>query len=426
MPSLGYPVTRDFPGQVFAPAAFTGAIIALVFLVIINAASAGYETVSEFNADFNVTRTHWFNQHLPFLVPKPGTLCDPRLLGLGDTITTNYTLFQYTIASIDLPNIDGSGLSYRGWTLDNCDITSLFVNADANTFVMDFTALVSCRADEAQILTGNDYQITARTDWQESTLSGKYTSLLGAQKALKDRQGGTFNKTKDARGTVLDAITAVASTDFAIRVLNLDAVTSFPSIISFQADFPWCPASLADAPCASQIPPYTAGQAPQQYFASQPAASFNQPLVTDNTSAIISNLVQGIYATVRMDLGNRSPNNFLLNTSRIPEAINATFPSTFPNVANRSLLYSLLVDDGYYASTPGTSSVYDLTGLLPLTLPGPAVLDGVYLCRFLVARSPGAAFIAVVAATLSVFSSGWAAFLAVAAAVVKRRSPGGK
>jgi hypothetical protein len=142
---------------------------------------AGYETVTAFDSDFNVTQTHWFDRFTPSLIRKSGTLCDPRLLALGETFNTNYTLFQYSIASIDVPNTGDSGLSYKGWTLDNCDITSLYVNADDHTVNMDLTAIVSCRADGTQVLQGNNYevreynlashwdcfsnaQITARTD----------------------------------------------------------------------------------------------------------------------------------------------------------------------------------------------------------------------------------------------------------------------
>ncbi|KAJ7861312.1 hypothetical protein B0H14DRAFT_537909 [Mycena olivaceomarginata] len=294
------------------------------------------------------------------------------------------------------------------------------------TVNMDLTAIVTCRADGTQVLQGNNYEITARTDWSESTLSGKYNSLLGAQKAMKKSQAGTFNATVDARGAALNAVLSLAADDFATRVLLLDAFTngSFPSIISFQADFPWCPASLGrDAPCALQVPPlnissmflYKSSRDLQQYFASLPVSDLNKPLVTNDTLGIISNIVQSAYAAVRLDLGNPSPNNFLLNTAMISEAITATFPQTFPGLFNESLLYSVLVNDGYEARVEGASEITNLTGLLPLTLPGPAVLQGLYLCHFQRAKSLGSAFIAVLVGTLSMFSSGWAIFLAFAA-----------
>ncbi|KAJ7465493.1 hypothetical protein FB451DRAFT_1261881 [Mycena latifolia] len=409
MPSLEYPLTRAFPGRLFAPVAFAGAFIVLVSLATINrgqgeTALAGYETITGFDSDFNVTQSHWFNKFLPVQARKAGTLCDPRLLS---------------------------------WTLDNCDITSLYVNGDANTFVIDSTVIVSCRADDAQISQGDNYEITLRTDWPQSTLAGKYGSLLGVQKALKNR--GKFDATVDARGKVLDAVTAGGATDFALRVLDLDTLTngSFPTLISFQAEYPWCPASLGpEAPCALQIPsinitnmflfnPGAPRPGISSYSAADPVGTFNEPLVDNNTEAIIANLVQSAYATVRLDLGNRAPNNFLLNTSLIPAAIESSFPQTLARLPTQSILYAMLVGDPSYAENEPPSAVaeYNLTGLLPLTLPGPAVVDGVYLCRFQRAKSPGSAFIAVLVATLSMFSSGWALFLGFAAGMVKRRGP---
>jgi hypothetical protein len=398
-----------------------------------SAALAGYETVTGFDSNFNITQDLWFHRFLPSYGPKPGTLCDPRLLSLGDTITTNSSLFQYTIASIDTANAGDSGFSYEGWTLENCDITSLFVNADANTFIIDFTALVSCQASAAQILQGNNYEITVRADWPMSTLSGQYASLLGVQKAIKNRGTSASASTVDAFGKLLDAVTSVSSNEFATRVFLLMALTNgtFPTIISFEADFPWCPASLGrDAPCALQVPPlnvtsmfeYAPNGKISQYFASIPGST---PLITNDTAGIMSNLVQAAYAAVRLDLGNPSPNNFLLNSSMIGQAITASLPQTFPQLPGESYLYSVLVGDGYYASATN-ATIPDVAHLLPLKLPGPAVLDGVYLCRFQRVKSPGSAFIAVLVATLSMFSSGWAIFLRLAAGMVKKRQPGGK
>jgi hypothetical protein len=351
-------------------------------------------------------------------------------LGLGDTITTNYSTFQYTIASVNTANVGDSSFLYQGWILDNCDITSLYVNGDSNTFMIDYTALVTCRADEAQRLQGIDFEITARADFTESTLSGKYGTLF------RD-QTGNFNRSIDARARVRSSILATSGSEFATRTLTLQALTngSFPTIISFRAEFPWCPASLGpDAPCAAQVPPlnvtdmfeYTPGRVIQLYSS---RGQYTKPLLTNDTFCIISNAVQAVYAAVRLDLGNPSPNNFLLNTSMISDAITRTFPQTHPNrpgypdLPTESYLYSILVDDGYYSNI---TAAFDIPGLLPLTWPGPAVLDGVYLCRFQRPKPPRSAFIDVLVATLSMFTTGWAIFLVIAQAVVKKHKSGGK
>ncbi|KAJ7300857.1 hypothetical protein DFH08DRAFT_828054 [Mycena albidolilacea] len=217
MPTLDYAVTRNFPGRVFAPAAILGAIIVLAFLATIN---AGYETVTAFDSDFNATQTHCFNQFTPSLVSKPGSLCNPCLLTLWTPLTpispcSNIRSRPSTLPVPETPDCAEHStivISHR----------SMFkVNADARNIEMDFTALITCQADGTQVLQGNNYEVTACADWLQSTLSGKYGSLLGAQKSSKKRVVGTFNVTLDARGMVLDAVTMLGSTDFAARVLVL-------------------------------------------------------------------------------------------------------------------------------------------------------------------------------------------------------------
>jgi hypothetical protein len=151
-----------------------------------------------------------------------------------------------------------SGFSHQGWTLDNCDITSLYMNTDAGTFIMDYTALINCKADAWQMLGGNTFEITACADRSESLLAGKYGSLLGVQMALENPQAADHSKLSDARGSVLNSLTTVSSSEFATCMLLLSLLSNktTPQIISFQANFPWCPASLgSDAPCATQVPP---------------------------------------------------------------------------------------------------------------------------------------------------------------------------
>jgi hypothetical protein len=171
---------------------------------------------------------------------------------------------------------------------------------------------------------------------------------------------------------------------------------------------------------------YTPGREIQLYSSS---GQYTKPLLTNDTFGIISNTVQAVYAAVRLDLGNPSSNNFLLNTSMISDAITGTFPQTYPNrpgypeLPTKSYLYSILVNDGYHSNI---TVDFDIPGLLPLTSPGPAVLDGVYLCRFQRAKPPRSAFIAVLVATLSMFTTGWGIFLVIAQAVVKEHKSGGK
>jgi hypothetical protein len=100
--------------------------------------------------------------------------------------------------------------------------------------------------------------------------------------------------------------------------LSMDYIV-FRSQISFEADFPGalhlsdvmlpvCFRSLHEY--ISSMFLYKLSQDFQQYFASEPANDLNKPLVINNAPGINSNLLQGVYVTVCLDLRNPSPNNF--------------------------------------------------------------------------------------------------------------------
>ncbi|KAF7350314.1 hypothetical protein MVEN_01335700 [Mycena venus] len=273
------------------------------------------------------------------MMPKSGTLCDSRVFNLGDTFTTNYTLFQYNIASVVGANAGDSGISYTGWTLEDCDITSLYIHGDANAYTIDYTAVVECRNDA--------YSFSARTDFSLSSLVGKYSQFLGVKRSRKSQQEGSFNKTRDSRGVVLDAMTTLSSTDVASRIFTLLQATNgtSPVIISLQADFPFCPAALGRvAACAVNVPQFDISNSFvsysnltfKQYAAGDPLSDTNQPVITNDTFDVLANVIQTMAAAVRIDLGNPSPNNFLLNSTVIPSTLFATFPETVPGVYSTS------------------------------------------------------------------------------------------
>ncbi|KAJ7207247.1 hypothetical protein GGX14DRAFT_636808 [Mycena pura] len=384
-------------------------------------ALTGYETITVFKSDYNAIQTFWFHAYIPSLNKEPGTLCDSRVFNLGDSFTTNYSLFPYSVASVVSANAGDSGISYKGTTLENCDLSSLYLTGDISTYTIDYTAIITCRSDE--------FEFTARTDFSQSSLAGKYNPVVSVDRSQKNRQSGAFNKTRDARGILLDAVTGLSSNDIATRIFSIAQaaanVSAYPVILSVQVDFPFCPASLGRAAtCATSVPQFTLSRSFisfsnvtfQQYDPSQPPAPNNQPVITDATSNAVSNVIQSVAALVRLDLGNPSPNNFLLNTSAIPATLFATFPALpgVPDSPNQSQEYAVLTG-------AATDPAYNITGLLPLTVAGPAALDVVYLCRFQHAKAPAQAFVAVLVATLSMFGSGWAVFLGLATAVVKRR-----
>jgi hypothetical protein len=149
-------------------------------------ALTGYETVTAFKSDFNATQSFWYNKYMPYRVPTPGTLCDPHVFNVGDPFTTNYTFFEWTIQSITTANAGNSGISYKGATLNDCDVSSMYVDADLRTWSVAFTVVVQCQYEN---------QISAQTSFTISVLPGRNSPVLGMVKFAQgsDMRPAVFN-----------------------------------------------------------------------------------------------------------------------------------------------------------------------------------------------------------------------------------------
>jgi hypothetical protein len=189
-----------------------------------------------------------------------------------------------------------------------------------------------------------------------------------------------------------------------------------------EVDFDACPASSGvEAGCAVLPPNFNISQAVAVYPNGQ-LSIFNETgvpdlskIINDNISAPLSNLIQSFHASVRVDLGNPSRNNFLTSPAAVNTTLFATFPATEPLQPSNSNLY-------LSASQPNKY----LKPFFPVLLEGPARVQVVYLCRFQRRKPLGQAFISVLVATLSMFSSGWAIFMFIATNVIKSRDEKGE
>jgi hypothetical protein len=106
-------------------------------------ALVGYEPTAEFRNDFNATQKFWF--HAFTGPPKPGSLCDRRVFKVGESITTNASIFDWRIDAITRPNSDKSGVPYGGTVLDNCDVSHMSLSGDVSTQSIDIIVNTLCR-----------------------------------------------------------------------------------------------------------------------------------------------------------------------------------------------------------------------------------------------------------------------------------------
>ena len=95
----------------------------------------------------------------------------------------------------------------------------------------------------------------------------------------------------------------------------------------------------------------------------------NTPVLDNDTELVFYNILQMVYAAVRIDLGNPSLNNFIL----YPAVMNNTIYPTFPITPGNGEAYS---DSHLYLTLSSPSP--GLQQNLPMTLPGPATIQVVY------------------------------------------------
>ncbi|KAF9010454.1 hypothetical protein BDZ89DRAFT_1167690 [Hymenopellis radicata] len=381
--AIEYNITRPIPIRWFAPVVYFFGLIVVGLLTVLNVALVGYETITIFNPNPNYTQSEWYDA-LPMRAPTPGSACAPTVFNVGDSFTTNYSMFQWTIESIPRSNT-GTGVLYKGTPLDHCDLTSLYIHGDSRSYAIEYTGVVTCKAAEG-------YELRAKTAFTLSSLPGKYSPFYGGVgQPIFENLGLSILK----RMTLEVLPSVLCSGDIQLRILDDMFVRSngtTPIVASVQIDFPPCPASLGtSAECATSVPTYNvsalalgyADLRVELYSALLPISDTNKPLLMDDYNAPLSNIVQVIAAGIRLDLGNPSPNNFLLNDAVVDETLYATFPETNLTSAAFSRLY--MVRKSPALAVPGSK----LETILPLNVSGPAVARVAYACRYQRRKSAG-------------------------------------
>jgi hypothetical protein len=191
--------------------------------------------------------------------------------------------------------------------------------------------------------------------------------------------------------------------------------------ISAEISYTPCPALLgANAPCANNSPPVNItsslvtssnGTSPYLMYSEDPAAINGSDLY-----APIANIIQTIHAAVQIDLGNAHANNFLLNPSVLNTTLYNEFPATVLPKPTVSTLYQVISEGTFF----------DVLNMLPLKVEGPTKLQARYLCQLQRMKAPAQAFIAVLVATLSMFTGAWGLFMFLATYWAKRGNDSGR
>lgn len=143
-----------------------------VVTCFLSVALTGYQDVTRVSTNYNATQFLWFNGFIPSA--KPGSLCDPHILALGDTFSTNYNVFTWTITAIGSrtgdTTVHQAGVEYKSQPLV-CDAAVLELIANANAFSVTMIAFVICITPE--------FNMTLTGTFTATTLQVGSTSMSG-------------------------------------------------------------------------------------------------------------------------------------------------------------------------------------------------------------------------------------------------------
>ncbi|KAJ3550649.1 hypothetical protein NMY22_g320 [Coprinellus aureogranulatus] len=411
LPKIKYPLKEEIASSVFNRVAYIVGLLILVVLTIVNVAIVGYEPTTVFRSNFNDTQSFWFHKFSP--PPKPGTLCEPRILNEGDYLFTNMSIFEWKIIAITQPSAGKSSFAYNGTTLDSCDIDQINFHGELHTRTIQLAAYASCRGQDGVI-------VVSETSFTFSLLPGRQGRYhRSAQYTATDPVNGYL--TEMAGLGLRDASTRSWKAFVAANRTGHVA-------LSFTTKVEFCPVPIGvqskeQSRCAVDPPHFnvTDMKFVDANMDSVPDAFSERPsgtlLEDDVLARPITNLLHFYLASFRVDLGNPSSNNILTHPEALNRTLYAEFPSTDLTPGAPSLLYDYLQQQSLLFHS-GSESAFDA-----FRIPGPSVLQTAYICTFLKRKSPANLIVSVFVATAGMFTSGWALFISVARYLHRSQEP---
>lgn len=140
-----------------------------------------FETITRLEEDFNFTQSLWLDRIIPEALLHGQNLCQPFVLKMGDSFVTNSSIFLWDLELVSNANHSSSSLIYRGSTLQDCDITAIYLNGKTNPPSMDIVAVVFCKNLDG-------FDVIAKTAFPVSVMPGTYTRFTGKLSSFSSEQ----------------------------------------------------------------------------------------------------------------------------------------------------------------------------------------------------------------------------------------------
>jgi hypothetical protein len=336
---------------------------------------------------------------------------------VGESLVTNASIFEWKIIAMTRPNAGRSGAAYTGTVVDNCDVVQMNFYGDIRTWSIEIGAYTACRGQD-------NLEVVAFTSMSFSPLPARRGPLLrNVQFSSTDPVSVNLMdmcvlwlavfRIRDLTHSLQRFFMAADDTGRRGWVAFLESNRTGIVAISVSADTEFCPLSIGLqngtlSPCAAQTP--------ELNITTTCAIGANFDLMQDNSFLLslsspyelddtlrppIANILHLALAAIRVDLGNRSPNNFLTHPEVLNRTLTAVFPQTASASSTPSKLYTYLHQQSLLVNSHSGPSVFD-----PFHIPGPSVMQAVYVCKGLQRKDTMNLIVSVFVATVGMFTPG--------------------
>ncbi|KZT58674.1 hypothetical protein CALCODRAFT_554639 [Calocera cornea HHB12733] len=378
LPHAEYPVTRQFS---FVFSVITWVLFTLITaaLAVVSFAAYGYETISVLSPEFNATQEFWFDHFIPrSLMPQAGSSCQPFAYRIGDSFRTSSRIFTWEIINI-AQNQDEQGnwesgslftsMPYSNVQMDYCDVSDITLLADL------FQQSVQL---ETRIMCTLPIPMMARTIVSASELLSRSTfveypwttNTTGGSAPIPPQMN--VSSAMDMLGTDLWEH---------LEVLNVATNGSAPSLLEAQ---------------------FTYHDSSDELTVED--ANFYNP---------VRNVIRAMHSAARADLGSYRANNLFQNEDVLHQQINATAISTWYGV---TIVTTLQGANAVLGNDPEWNF-----SALPLTAPGPSVMETTYLCNRQVQKSAAALFFSITSGTWSNLFAAYGFWMFISTWYLKRK-----
>ncbi|KDQ54250.1 hypothetical protein JAAARDRAFT_38414 [Jaapia argillacea MUCL 33604] len=429
-----YAITRSYPWRRFGPIFFVASCIVLIVLTLLNAAVAGYETVTVARSDKNATQWMWWTPLIPRAL-RETTTCDSYLLNMGATFTTNNSMFQWSVISVfHSENSDGtnpvpdSGFQYFAAPL-SCDSSGwderLVIEVDISIATVTTWTVFSCNT-----MNGLGFEIMGEWQWHIS------------QDVAEARIFGTPSAVSQPIYDVLSRLAQDLLEAFltppppGIEGLVRLAVDGWPYCPSFQdpnRTVLFDPTREDELQCARE--PLNVAFTGREVSWTNGSSSYKlNDVGLGNTEPAFRNFLKALIAAAEIDLGIYKENSLYFDM----EIFNATIepnpllaPSHFipsPDDADMRRLYFVMSSTATNLSNAQILRMYPTPPPIPQAIPLnrdvqlPAIINVSYLCHDLRMKSPLAFISSVFVGTISMFMAFRSFVLLIATILAKRHS----